>query len=164
MHNGRGMVRRRDCGNAQRFPRIYKNTVVFSRTIYIVPAESIVMPRDESKYNIIIHELIRKNSEDTRRLRSIEQRLDMIENRMSSLEAGSLERAKKFSTKTSEAETSLKALGDEISRLKNSLEKINRQINKFARKRDIKEMEKMMDLLNPVNEESEKLEERSFAR
>ena len=46
------------------------------------------MPKDESKYNIIIHELIRKNSEDTRRLRSIEQRLDMIENRMGSLEAG----------------------------------------------------------------------------
>ena len=123
------------------------------------------MPREESKYNIIIHELIRKNSEDTRRLRSIEQRLDMIENRMSSLEAGSLERSKKFNTKTSEAELSLKSLGDEISRLKNNLEKINRQISKFARKSDIKEMERMMDLLNPASEESrEEIEESSFAR
>jgi|SRR3989338_8131311 len=113
------------------------------------------MPKDESKYNIIIHELIRKNSEDTRRLRSIEQRLDMIENRMGSLEAGSLERAKKFTSKASEAETSLKDIGDEILRLKNGVEKINRQINKFARKRDIKEMERMMDLISPIRQNAE---------
>ena len=107
------------------------------------------MPRDDSKYSIILHELIRKNGEDTRRLRSIEQRLDMIENRMNSLEATNLDRAKKFGAKISEMESTLKTAVDELTRTRNSLEKINRQIVKFARKSDIKEMERMMDLLNP---------------
>lgn len=115
------------------------------------------MPRDDSKYSIILHELIRKNGEDTRRLRSIEQRLDMIENRMNSLEAANLDRAKKFGAKISEMESMLKNAVDELTRTRNSLEKINRQIVKFARKSDIKEMERMMDLLNPDEEDHRKL-------
>jgi|SRR3989338_9377467 len=110
------------------------------------------MVREESKYNIIIHELIRKNGEDTRRIRSLEQRLDMIENRMNSLESAGLDRSKKSGAKISEMEASLKGLYDEFSRLRNNMEKINRQIIKFARKSDIKEMERMMDLLNPMKQ------------
>ncbi len=113
------------------------------------------MVREESKYNIIIHELIRKNSEDTRRIRSLEQRLDMLENRMNSLESANLERSKKSTAKISEMEASLKGLYDEFSRLRNNMEKINRQIVKFARKSDIKEMERMLDLLNPMKQYSE---------
>lgn len=119
--------------------------------------EIISMVREESKYNIVLHELIRKNGEDTRRLRSIEQRLDMMENRMNSLEAAGLDRAKKFGSKISEMESALKSVADELSRTRNSLEKINRQIVKFARKSDIKEMERMMDLLNPVEDERRRL-------
>ncbi|MBI2579380.1 MAG: hypothetical protein HYW27_00580 [Candidatus Aenigmarchaeota archaeon] len=115
------------------------------------------MVREESKYNIVLHELISKNGEDTRRLRSIEQRLDMMENRMNSLEAAGLDRAKKFGSKISEMESALKSVADELSRTRNSLEKINRQIVKFARKSDIKEMERMMDLLNPVEDERRRL-------
>ncbi|MBI2172905.1 MAG: hypothetical protein HYT73_01695 [Candidatus Aenigmarchaeota archaeon] len=110
------------------------------------------MVREESKYNIIIHELIRKNGEDTRRIRSLEQRLDMLENRMNSLESAGFDRSKKSGAKISEMEASLKGLYDEFSRLRNNMEKINRQIVKFARKSDIREMERMMDLLNPVKQ------------
>ena len=45
------------------------------------------------------------------------------------------------------------AVNDEIFRMRNNLEKINRQVNKFARKRDIKEIEKMFELLSPLKQE-----------
>ncbi|MDI6721472.1 MAG: hypothetical protein QMD85_03715 [Candidatus Aenigmarchaeota archaeon] len=124
------------------------------------------MVRDDSRYNVIIHELIRKNSEDTRRLRNIEQRLDMIENRMNSLEESSLDRTKKLNAKASETDAALKNLSDEMSKIRNNLEKINRQVNKFARKQDIKEMERMMELLTPLKEhhieEKRKIVEQSY--
>ena len=58
----------------------------------------------------------------------------------------------------------MKNLSDELTGLKNNLEKINRQINKFARKRDIREMERMMDLLNPMRQEFVEPEQRKIIR
>jgi len=110
------------------------------------------MPQHES-YQMIIQELVRRSNEEARRLRSLEQRMDALESRTASLEENIIEKMKKANSKFTDFDVALKSLTDEITTLKNSLDRINKQINKFARKRDIKEIEKMFELLSPIRQE-----------
>jgi len=41
-------------------------------------------------------------------------------------------------------------LTDEIIKLKNNVEKINKQMMTFARRRDLKEIEHMLELIGPI--------------
>ncbi len=107
----------------------------------------------ETNYQVIISELVRRSNEDTRRLRVLEQKMDALETRMSSLEDSSLDKAKKTHLHFTELDESVKRLNEEMITLKNTLDKINKQINNFARKRDIKEIERMLDLLSPQTED-----------
>lgn len=107
----------------------------------------------ETNYQVIISELVRRSNEDTRRLRALEQRMDALETRLASVEDTSLDKAKKVHLHFTELDESVKRLGEEMITLKNSLDKINKQINNFARKRDIKEIERMLDLLSPQSED-----------
>ena|SRR3989338_7951590 len=107
----------------------------------------------ETNYQVIISELVRRSNEDTRRLRVLEQRIDAMETRVSSVEDASLDKAKKTHIHFTELDESMRRLGEEMITLKNTLDKINKQINNFARKRDIKEIERMLDLLGPQSEE-----------
>ena len=108
---------------------------------------------DPTNYNVIMQELVRRSNEDTRRLRALEQRLDAIENRINTFESITLEKNKKANTKFAELDLSLKGLGDEIAKLIGSIDKINKQVNKFARKQDLKEIERMLDLISPIRQE-----------
>lgn len=106
-----------------------------------------------ANYQSIIQELVRRSNEEARRLRSLEQRLDALESRTVRTEEGVIEKMKKANSKFMDFDVSLKNISDELVALKNSFERINKQINKFARKRDIKEIERMFDLLSPIRQE-----------
>jgi len=108
---------------------------------------------DPTNVNVIMQELVRRSNEDSRRLRGLEQRLDAIENRINNFENSSLDRNKKFNSKFAELDLSIKTLTEEILKVNSGLEKINRQVNKFARKQDLKEIERMLDLISPLKQE-----------
>ena len=108
---------------------------------------------DPTNVNVIMQELVRRSNEDSRRLRGLEQRLDAIENRINNFENSSLERNKKANSKFAEIDLSIKTLTDELMKFSNSLDKINKQVNKFARKQDLKEIERMLDLISPLKQE-----------
>ena len=107
----------------------------------------------ETNYQVIISELVRRSNEDTRRLRVLEQRMDAMETRLASVEDSSLDKTKKNNVHFNQVDESLKSLNEEMITLKNTLDKINKQITNFARKRDIKEIERMLDLLSPQTED-----------
>jgi len=108
---------------------------------------------DSAKVYAVLQEMLRRSNAEMTRLRDLEQRLDSLENRLASLEEVSLERMEKSTDKFIDVNATLRNVNDEIFRMRNNLEKINRQINKFARKRDIKEIEKMFELLSPLKQE-----------
>lgn len=83
-----------------------------------------------------------------------------IEERLGSLEETSLQRTKKFNDKFAELDITIKDLADETARIKNIIEKIGRQLNNVALKRDVKELERMFDLLSPIRPGYEELEAR----
>jgi predicted nucleic acid-binding Zn-ribbon protein len=109
---------------------------------------------EQNRDQIILQELVRRSNDETRRIRELEKRFQMLEEKTSSLEGTILEKTNKIDSKFIEMEADVKNIGDELLRIKNNLEKINKQMGRFALKRDIKEIERMFDLLNPVKEKS----------
>jgi len=111
------------------------------------------MPREEDRSTIILQELVRRSNDESRRLRELEQRVQAIEERTASLEETNLNRIKKINSKLFDVDKSIRDMGIDITNLINNIEKINKQISTFARRRDIKEVEKMFELLSPIRQE-----------
>ncbi|MFH0949321.1 MAG: hypothetical protein V1802_02430 [Candidatus Aenigmatarchaeota archaeon] len=111
------------------------------------------MPAQDEKFQIILQELVRRTNDGVRRLRGIEQRVQAVESRLNSLEESGLARIKKINEKFTESDIQTRNINDEMMKIKNSLEKITRQLSTVAYKKDIKEIENMFDLLSPVKQE-----------
>lgn len=116
-------------------------------------ARSVIFMPQVENYQVIIQELIRRSNEETRRLRTLEQKMDALEDKINGLIESSLERAKKTGSKITEMDVAIKNLSNEIINLKMGIDKVNKQMAKFAQRRDLKEIEKMLELLSPLREE-----------
>ncbi len=110
------------------------------------------MAREEHLAALSMQELVRRASEEARRLRDLEQRLETMEERVRGLEEQLIDRFKKIDDRLGSLEAANRASGDELIRLKTSIDKISKQVDKSARKTDLKELEKMIELLSPVAE------------
>ena len=108
---------------------------------------------EDERMPMILQELVRRSNDETRRLREIESRLQNVEERATYLENTNIEKTKKLNERLADMELMIRGLNDEIAKLENALERINKQVGKFARKRDVREIEKMFDLLSPVKQE-----------
>ena len=102
---------------------------------------------------MIMQELVRRSNDETRRLRELESRLQGIEERASALENMSIDKTKKLNEKLADIELSVSSLTDEVRVIQNTIDKLSKQMAKMARKRDLLEVEKMVDLLSPIRQE-----------
>lgn len=107
----------------------------------------------ENRMQMILQELVRRTNDHARRLRSAEDKVQTIEDRLNSTEENIIDKTKKMNERFADIEATLKNISDELTKLKNSSERINKQAADFARKRDIKELERMFELLNPIRQE-----------
>jgi len=107
----------------------------------------------EDKLTLIMQELVRRSNEESRRLRSLEQRVFALETRLQSMETTDSLRIKKASDKITEFEVATKMQNEILMKLKNNLEKLTKQTEKYARKSEVKEIEKMFDLLSPASQQ-----------
>lgn len=111
------------------------------------------MPVEDSRTNMIMQELVRRTNEEARRLRDLEQTVLTLQEKTSSLENLVLSKTKKTNDKFSDIEARLGILESELSKINNDFDKISKQINRFARKTDVRELERMFDLLSPLKQE-----------
>jgi len=105
------------------------------------------MPEDKSQ--LILQELVRRSNDEIRRLRELEQRIQAIESRFISLENSVLEKTKRYEKKIVELDVAVKNFSDDMERITGQIDKINKQLGRMASKREIKEIEKMLELLTP---------------
>lgn len=111
------------------------------------------MPIEQNKMQLILQELVRRTNNELMRIRNLEDSVTNIEERLGSLEDTSLQRTKRFNEKFAELDVAIRNLSDETAKIKNLLEKVSKQLSNVALKRDVKELERMFDLLSPVRQE-----------
>jgi hypothetical protein len=104
-------------------------------------------------FQVILQELVRRSNEETRRMRNIEQRLDALEDKINVLVQTTSERAKRSNTKIADMEAVMKNISNDLANANANIERITKSMAKFAQKRDLKEIERMMELMSPIREE-----------
>ncbi len=106
-----------------------------------------------NEMNIIVQELVRRANEDSRRLRILEQRMDMNESKLSTLEDTSNKKFSNTKKKLEELKKEILTINERLEKTETAIKRIEDKLSKTARKADIKEFEKMIEILSPLNQE-----------
>ena len=97
-----------------------------------------------------VQELMRRISEGSRRLRDVEDRLEILESRVAAFERSGLEKEQEHGERITRLEVDLKNFLKTVEELRLSVERLSRLTDRFAKKSELKEVERMAQLLLDV--------------
>ena len=98
----------------------------------------------------ILNELVRRANETTRRLRALEERSSIVENRMSSIQDTLLRINEENKNNNLKLNDQLKGFQTELIRIDNELLKANKNLDRTAKRSELKELENIMSFFNPL--------------
>ena len=111
-----------------------------------MPEENASLQQDR----LILQELVRRSNNDSRRLKELEQRFDALDTKMKTIENTVLKKHRDLESHFTDIESRVREMEDRLLGFQTTFDKFNRQVSKFAMRRDIKELEHMFELFNPV--------------
>ena len=104
----------------------------------------------EKDVQAVLNEIVRRSNETVRRLRDLEERDSLIENRVNTMETAILA----FSEEKKDINEKIMLKIDEIEkniiRIDNELLRINKIMEKMAKKTELKELENIISIYNPI--------------
>jgi len=95
-------------------------------------------------------EIVRRINTNTRRIRTIEQRLDGLESRIGALEEKLIDELDNLRKSFDQISVDIKAVSETLSEIRGEILKINKSMDKTAKKAEIKELETLLDIYNPI--------------
>jgi predicted nucleic acid-binding Zn-ribbon protein len=104
-------------------------------------------PTDE---RAVAAELVKRLNEGTRRTRSLEQRIDRIESRISGMEETVIEQMNSLKIELDRIGQKIVNATQQLTAINNEILRINRELGKTATKQELKEVETFVDLVNPI--------------
>lgn len=108
---------------------------------------------ESKKIELILQELIRRTNRSERRLRIIEQRTQALESRLSSAEDANFKQGKDIKKEVIDLDINVKTFNDRLTKLESDMNKVSEQTRNFAKRSEIKEVEAMFELLNPIKQD-----------
>ncbi|MEM5813241.1 MAG: hypothetical protein QXL09_00930 [Candidatus Aenigmatarchaeota archaeon] len=107
----------------------------------------------DKRTEMIIQEIVRRINRTDDRLRILEQRVKVMDSSLSSLEASNIKQTNELKDKILTVETKIKLMSEKLDKIENLVEKLNENLKNYAKRSDIKEIEEMFSLLNPIKNE-----------
>lgn len=98
----------------------------------------------------LLSELVKRINEDARRIRTIERRMDRLEGGLGSVESNVLGYLNELKMELERIGNKISAASERMSSLESEVMKMSKDIEKAASKRQVKELESFIDLVNPV--------------
>jgi TolA-binding protein len=95
-------------------------------------------------------EIVKMVNTNTRRIRMIEQRLSGTERRISSLEEKIIDEIDNLRRGFEQIYMDIKALTENLSQIRAETLKMNKNLDKTAKKAEVRELESLLDLYNPI--------------
>jgi uncharacterized coiled-coil protein SlyX len=95
-------------------------------------------------------EMSNRINTDTRRIRTLEQRLSAAESRIGALQEKAIDEIDRMRKSFDQISVDLKAVSDSLSEVHSEILKINKNLDKTAKKAELKELENLLDLYNPI--------------
>jgi len=98
----------------------------------------------------VINEIVDRINDNTKRLRTLEQRSQIMASRMNSVEKEMLSLNKNTQKLVSGLETKIKASNDKIFQNESTVKEIIKQVKKLATTSKISELEELLEIYNPI--------------
>jgi len=99
---------------------------------------------------IIGMEMSNRINTDTRRIRTLEQRLSAAESRIGALQEKVIDEIDRLRKSFDQISVDLKAVSENLSEIHSEILNINKNLDKTAKKAELKELENLLDLYNPI--------------
>jgi len=109
-----------------------------------------VFEKETTDVQAFSNEVVKIMSTNTRRIRSLEQRLDAIEMRIGGIQEKIINDIETIKKDFGEINMYIKDIVKNVSELRNEILRINKTIDKTARKSEVKELESLLDLYSPI--------------
>ncbi len=116
------------------------------------------------------NEAVKIINTNTRRIRALEQRLDAMEMRIGGIQEKIINEIEAIRRDFEEINIAIKDIVKNVSELRGEILRINKTIDKTARKSEIKELESLLDLYSPIKskfttrDEVERLVDRKLSK
>ena len=95
-------------------------------------------------------EVVNRININTRRIKAIEQRLSRMELRIEGLEEKIIDDIDNLRKGFEQISMDVKAIGENLSEIRAEILKINKTLDKTAKKAEVKELESLLDLYSPI--------------
>ena len=95
-------------------------------------------------------ELVKRLNEDTRRIRIIEQRIDRLENSIDTLQENALTQLNDLKLALEKINNKIVSVSEKLVSIEGEILRLSKEISKTATKRELKQMETFIDLINPI--------------
>ena len=103
-----------------------------------------------SNLRLIINQLVERVNNDAKRIRVLEQRNGVIESRLNSIEQTLTGNYKEFIKVMKLQEKSIAGLGDKIMETERKISEIVRQFRRVATKAEVKTLQNLLEIYNPI--------------
>ncbi|MBI2084107.1 MAG: hypothetical protein HYT70_00630 [Candidatus Aenigmarchaeota archaeon] len=98
----------------------------------------------------LAEELVKRLNENTRRIRIVEQRMDRMDNSINALEDNTLNQLNDLKMFLEKITDRLVSLSEKLVGIESEILRLSKELSKTATKREFKEIETYMELINPV--------------
>ena len=108
------------------------------------------LEKESMGMGVLSGEIVKRINTNTRRIRTIEQRLDGLESRIGALEEKIIDEIDYLRKSFGQISIDIKAVSESLSEIRGEVLKINKSMDKTAKKAEIKELETLLDIYNPI--------------
>jgi len=105
---------------------------------------------EQENIGIFQNELVKMVNANTERVRRLEQKLIGIEQRVNVLEDKTIEETDKMRKDFEQILIDIKAVSENISKIHAEILVVNKNLDKTAKKSEVKELESLLDLYSPI--------------
>ena len=104
----------------------------------------------EKDIQAVLNEIVRRANETVRRLRDLEESDSLIESRLNTAETGILNLANEKRETNEAVSARLDDIEKKIIQIENELVRMAKNIDKMAKKSEVKELENLISIYNPI--------------
>ena len=102
----------------------------------------------------VLNEAFRRLNEDTNRLRALEERYDLFENRLTSLQEAVLKRTEESRLQSGKISAQNVALEERLIKVENDLARLSKLMEKTAKESEIAQLRELVELYSPFKKKS----------
>ena len=100
--------------------------------------------------NVMLNSLVNRVNDNSKRIRELEESIRNLKEQLNSLQSESLKQKKTIIENETSTKNSTKQILDRLANLEVDIDKVNREIKDLITRREFKEIENYLELINPI--------------